>query len=238
MVCCLGLCSSCHLIPGSFSGNQANHRKEHIRSVPGVVLQREKCPLTFEGNYQTKERKNRGPLTGDGSANKNRNWTWYRFSLFTRQSHEKNHKRKIEDHLQFDQRLSPTCVQLNKLTQPKLTRFCNTSQKFNDMRMRFQLLHCFEFFHQILLVRLGGVDWKIKSKGWTLLNCNNMQNVNALEPRTRPNSNSPLTRTKHCFPLDLTLHFYFLSVNCNSVNSNSPSTRIRVLHFLGLNLPS
>ena len=30
--------------------------------------------------------------------------------------------------------------------------FSKTSQKFNDVRMWFQLLHCFKFFHQISLI--------------------------------------------------------------------------------------
>ena len=40
-----------------------------------------------------------------------------------------------------------------------LTGFHNASQKFDNVRMWFQLLHCFQFFHEISFVRLGSVSW-------------------------------------------------------------------------------
>ena len=44
----------------------------------------------------------------------------------------------------------------------QLTRFRNTSQKFDDVRVWFQLLHCVKFRHQISLVRFCSVTQRLK----------------------------------------------------------------------------
>ena len=119
-----GLCSKCHSIHGSFSGNQADLQKEHIQSVPGVPLKTKK--KAFFLKIKT-------------------NCYW-------------------RDSLLFFINLQGKCVWHEKPTQPKHTRFRNTSQKFDDVRMFFKLLHRFKFFHQFPLVRFSSVSWRVKRK--------------------------------------------------------------------------
>ena len=64
------------------------------------------------------------------------------------------------------------------------TWYCNTSQKFNDMKMRFELLHQIKFGQQVLPLWFRSVNWKMTTQELLSLQATN-ENVSSICPIPR-----------------------------------------------------